>query len=355
MAKIGRNSPCPCGSGKKYKQCCIGSNVVPIGIASNNVDADESISGIELPPHLQEMFPGMQEQMTDHSFHSLDDLNALLDQSVDVRNTTSDDDFHGLSPEQMHGVLYTPLDESPWYELLGELPTDLSAAPILQVFLWLAEGLGENGLKTTATGNLPRKLCIEVREAYKERFLEEGGFLYPRKVWKEEDFWLLHIVRLMATYAGLVRKHKGKFVVTKKAKILLEANDHAGLYRILFVAYVSEYNWNYGSRWGDSSFVQQSWLFSLYLLSLYGDQERLVNEYSQWFKQAFPMVLEDIPHSSYSTKGEQLEQLYEFNVLKGFAIGLGLITVRDEEREMGARTTSYIRKTRLLDAVVKFK
>lgn len=23
MAKIGRNQPCPCGSGKKYKQCCL--------------------------------------------------------------------------------------------------------------------------------------------------------------------------------------------------------------------------------------------------------------------------------------------------------------------------------------------
>jgi preprotein translocase subunit SecA len=23
-AKVGRNDPCPCGSGKKYKKCCIG-------------------------------------------------------------------------------------------------------------------------------------------------------------------------------------------------------------------------------------------------------------------------------------------------------------------------------------------
>lgn len=23
MAAIGRNDPCPCGSGKKYKQCCL--------------------------------------------------------------------------------------------------------------------------------------------------------------------------------------------------------------------------------------------------------------------------------------------------------------------------------------------
>jgi len=24
MAKVGRNEPCPCGSGKKYKKCCFG-------------------------------------------------------------------------------------------------------------------------------------------------------------------------------------------------------------------------------------------------------------------------------------------------------------------------------------------
>ena len=24
MAKVGRNDPCPCGSGKKYKNCCLG-------------------------------------------------------------------------------------------------------------------------------------------------------------------------------------------------------------------------------------------------------------------------------------------------------------------------------------------
>lgn len=23
MAKVGRNEPCPCGSGKKYKYCCL--------------------------------------------------------------------------------------------------------------------------------------------------------------------------------------------------------------------------------------------------------------------------------------------------------------------------------------------
>jgi hypothetical protein len=27
MAKISRNDPCPCGSGKKYKKCCLGKDI----------------------------------------------------------------------------------------------------------------------------------------------------------------------------------------------------------------------------------------------------------------------------------------------------------------------------------------
>lgn len=30
-AKVGRNEPCPCGSGKKYKKCCGGININPVG------------------------------------------------------------------------------------------------------------------------------------------------------------------------------------------------------------------------------------------------------------------------------------------------------------------------------------
>lgn len=29
MTKTGRNDPCPCGSGKKYKQCCLLKQPVP--------------------------------------------------------------------------------------------------------------------------------------------------------------------------------------------------------------------------------------------------------------------------------------------------------------------------------------
>ncbi|HRI72395.1 MAG TPA: SEC-C metal-binding domain-containing protein [Polyangium sp.] len=30
MAKVGRNEPCPCNSGRKYKHCCFGKNELPL-------------------------------------------------------------------------------------------------------------------------------------------------------------------------------------------------------------------------------------------------------------------------------------------------------------------------------------
>ncbi|UJL45851.1 SEC-C domain-containing protein [Virgibacillus sp. NKC19-16] len=40
MSKLGRNDPCSCGSGKKYKKCCGASNVVEIGMGRYNVELD---------------------------------------------------------------------------------------------------------------------------------------------------------------------------------------------------------------------------------------------------------------------------------------------------------------------------
>ncbi|MCC7201939.1 MAG: SEC-C domain-containing protein [Nitrospirae bacterium] len=36
MGKIGRNDPCPCGSGKKYKKCCLERDVTPLFTGTNN-------------------------------------------------------------------------------------------------------------------------------------------------------------------------------------------------------------------------------------------------------------------------------------------------------------------------------
>jgi tetratricopeptide (TPR) repeat protein len=69
MTKVGRNQPCPCGSGKKYKQCCL--------------DADEAARIAALPkPTLQ-----AAGQTTFHSYDQIDRLDHLSNGSLDLMNT----------------------------------------------------------------------------------------------------------------------------------------------------------------------------------------------------------------------------------------------------------------------------
>jgi len=69
MTKVGRNQPCPCGSGKKYKQCCL--------------DADEAARIAALPkPTLQ-----AAGRATFHSYDQIDRLDHLSNGSLDLMNT----------------------------------------------------------------------------------------------------------------------------------------------------------------------------------------------------------------------------------------------------------------------------
>ena len=90
--KTGRNDLCPCGSGLKYKKCC-----------ADKHDASE---------HQRVMGPVMgelKELLKGKSFGSLDEANAFLHQHNQQRNQAPRDDFHGLSPEQIHRFLHFPI------------------------------------------------------------------------------------------------------------------------------------------------------------------------------------------------------------------------------------------------------
>ena len=60
MAKVGRNDPCPCGSGKKYKRCCIDADrsreredrlFSKLGRISSIVDASTNDDGVGIHPY----------------------------------------------------------------------------------------------------------------------------------------------------------------------------------------------------------------------------------------------------------------------------------------------------------------
>ncbi len=360
MAKIGRNNPCPCGSGRKYKQCCIDKTVVPIGFAENKTESlpEEAISGVQLSPDLLQMFPGLQQQLDGQELESIDDLQAIFGASVQQRNQAMVDDFHGLSPGQMHSALYTPLEPQDWCSLFADLPADLSGARFLQVFLWLAEEMGEKGLKATAKGNLPRNACRELYQRTLSQYPDESPTIRPRTISTEQDFSLLHSVRLTAGFAGLLRKYKGKFVLTKKSSKMLEQADHAALYQALFVAYVSEFNWGYISRFDRGELIQKSWLFSLYLLSQHGAERRPVGEYSAWVEQAFPMLRDELS-GVHQGALDLLLLSYSFQFIHRFAGDFGLLEKTQDDEERGKPfnpfAIDYVQKTALLGGVFQLR
>jgi hypothetical protein len=74
MPKIGRNDPCPCGSGKKYKHCCYGENSPVLRQVVTYDDADwtkirrtegdvvRRILGFALRRYGKEVFQEAQEE-----------------------------------------------------------------------------------------------------------------------------------------------------------------------------------------------------------------------------------------------------------------------------------------------------
>ncbi len=85
MAKIGRNDPCPCGSGKKFKRCCLGK-----GLLTNRFMQEERWSALEkleqfvksqLEEEEQEAYDIFYDTW-DESFDALDE--AWLEQSYPV-------------------------------------------------------------------------------------------------------------------------------------------------------------------------------------------------------------------------------------------------------------------------------
>jgi len=282
--KTGRNDPCPCGSGKKFKYCCLEKQ------SFAQVIADE-----------------IAEVATEKPFSSLEDLNAFAQQRMHQSNHNALEEFCGLSPEQMSHLLYSPFD-SPETVIFNADVASTRDTEIMQLFIPLVEAIGENGLKTTAKGNLPLKFCKAMAEQLRQADSEEGErrrLLRFGGISSETDLEVLHCTRLVAQLAGLIRKYRGKFVLTQKCKKMLVLKDDGQIYFELFKTYTTKFNWGYRDRYPEAGIVQNSFLYTLFLLARFGNVQRPQQFYENKFLDAFPMALEMSPATLYSTAEEE--------------------------------------------------
>lgn len=333
MGDVGRNDPCPCGSGKKYKKCCLGQS-----------EPAAPVAGLEGVAEIQELLKG-------RSFGSLKEANAFIGWHMARRNRAPEGDFDGLSPAQMTRLLYFPFDSPQLLTFPDVLPVEPDA-PVTRLFSLLTEAIGEAGLKPTATGNLPRNFCREAALAYlgEEEYRERTRFA---GINSETDFRELHATRLLAELAGLVRKYKGKFILSRKYRELLAKHGMPGIYPCLFEAFVKNFAWGYLDRYPDLPFIQDSFAFTLFLLTRYGDQQRADDFYIEKYLRAFPLLLKQVPEISYTTPEKLVGGCYSHRTLTRFAEYMGLVEIEREGHQLFPDEI-LIRKRLLLDAVVGF-
>ncbi len=327
--KTGRNDPCPCGSGKKYKKCCANRSA---------------------PSILQEMKEDIHDLIGSQSFGSIEEVQAVLDQYQQQKNEDPVDDFHGLSSEQMHRFLHMPF-ETPGlvtFPLVLEREPESKVAFILSM---LIEGIGEDGIKLTAKGNMGQKFSQEASKEYYARY--PNSFMAKLSVRSELNFEPLHAIRLTAQLAGLVRKYKGRLLLTKKCKKALNSNGLWELYPLLLQAYIRKFNWGYRDGFQEIPFIQQSFLFTLYLLHKYGSKWEPATFYSDSYLQAFPMILQEIEPKLYEPPEDTLRHCYILRTLQRFAGFFGLAEI--EQISEGPINREYrIRVTGLLAAIVQW-
>ncbi|MCF6238344.1 MAG: SEC-C domain-containing protein [Candidatus Marinimicrobia bacterium] len=336
--KVGRNDPCPCGSGKKYKKCCL--------LTEQSRPVPESIDDI-----FAESRAEIRELLQGRDFGSLDEANAVLDVHFSRKNRIANIAFSGLSPEQMTAILYDPFNSPDDLRFSKAFENELEA-PILTLFSLLVEAIGKEGLKPTAKGNLPRRFCREAALSYWGEELHRENTRF-RRINKEDDFFELHITRIVAELAGLIRKYRGRFILSRVCRRILKQQGMGGVYLLLFKTYIEKYNWAYGDGYEDLPFIQQSFAYTLYLLQHFTAEWQHQSILAEKYVRAFPMLLAEIPGSDYFTPERQLSSCYTLRSICRFAAFLGLVELAKVDKD--SYLSPYrIKKLPLLDAVVSF-
>jgi hypothetical protein len=333
--KTSRNSLCPCGSGKKYKRCCLAVNPAK---ALN----DE-----------------LSEVLGNEEVASLEEAQALANMFMQNKNHQAIDEFLGLSPDQMYSFLHKSFEPSPWFSIYKHLSMEPDA-PILTLVKGIAGVIDDNGLKATAKGNLPQKLCKFLFEQYKSVKPFDKFFDFM-KINKEEDFYELNITRLLMEDAGLLRKTKGRFYLTKKYQKEAQQQGFKTLYPILFEYYCKAFNWAYLSRGDELPFLQQSFLFTVYTLDKFGHKPKSFYDYQTLFIDAFPMVLNEVEWSTDTYNEETVvRQAYNHRVQQQFLWFMGLASVEVKDGSENKRQYweddkfMFLHKLPLLDELIQF-
>jgi hypothetical protein len=282
---------------------------------------------------------------------SLEELQWALDAVMADYNRAPQAELGGLSPVQVQRLLARD-----WTAPEGALrlndrltPDELAGVRLLanaRVFLRALEESG--GTRVTAAGNLNRKFVAAMLDAmsWPPGFLDD--LHRYNKVVNEQDAWPLHLLRVLVLLAGLIRKRKGAFVITRRGARLCDESRAGELYALLFRTQFQKMNLAYLDLAPEAPGFQDTIAYTLYRFGRVGDRwltpERLAPEV------VLPAVLDEIPALDYIDAPGLIVQARLLRPLKRFGLA--------ESREVPGAHPRFpgheYRKTPLYDRFLQF-
>ena len=120
--------------------------------------------------------------------------------------------------------------------IANELRADeIAGSPVARnTLILLRQAIERGGLPLTATGNLSRTVVAEMCELIEWPDYNQADAFRFNKVVNEPDFLPLHVVRILAQAANLVRARRGKLVATPVGRSMPSDERQGSLAAVLF-------------------------------------------------------------------------------------------------------------------------
>lgn len=262
-------------------------------------------------------------------------LNERLQVMMQRRNHTPRSNFNGLTPEQMHNIMYFPFSEKCVVSLNKLDKDEYSRIPLVRQALFLMQTLSENELKLTKLGWLPLKFVAEsYRMGSPDYFIDN----YKSKRINEYDAMSVWMSRITLHLLGWIKTRKGMLSLTAKGKKAMTDMDAAAneILRFSLVGVgLHSFDGNEDDRIGNLGMA-----YSVWLLNKYGNEWHTGEFYQEHYQKVF-----DFPDffNAYATR-----------VFQRLFYWLGI----DEERlnrQVGPPARYEYKKTDLLSVVFSFK
>ena len=276
------------------------------------------------------------------------DISGIEDEIVKYNNSPLAK-LSGLSPIQTHELIYNPLGENSCIKFSSTIDYEtLDEIPFFRICEELLKIIQRDGfIKLTPLGALPKKILAEL---YHFKFIiDENIESGINKLSHEDQCISVKTAKNVCELTNLVKKSKGKLLLTKNGEKYLKAENRVALFKVIFLIFTEKFNWAYNDGYTKEPVGQYGYLFSIYLLKKFGEEQKFTSFYAAKYLQVFEKFITHF-NGDYSTPEKQFNSCYLVRTFERFTEWFGLTSISGKNNYFDQENAKIV-KTKILEKI----